>query len=93
MYMRIIDRYLDDWISRKALAVLRHSLAMCGYHMVSEKKSDYYDISIRRYNRKDEKLKYFFTLNVEDGLEFYLKWKDWAYEDLNTYCKELLNNE
>ena len=89
--MIIIDRYLDKWISRKALAVLSHSFAMCGYKIIVEEKSDYYNISVRRYNKKDEKPKYFFTLNAIDGLEFYLKWKDWNYTDINNYCKEVFD--
>ena len=89
--MKLIDRYLDKWISRKALAALTHSLAMCGYQTLIEEKDDYYNISLRRYNKKDEKPKYFFTLNAIDGLEFYLKWINWTYADINDYCKGLFD--
>lgn len=89
--MKLINRYLDKWISRKALAILTHKLAMCGYKTIIEEKDDYYNISLKRYKEKDEKPKYFFTLNVIDGLEFYLKWYEMNDTDIYKEVKELFD--
>ena len=86
--MKIFDRYLDKWISRKALAMLTHNLAVCGYKTIIEEKGDYYNILLRRYDKKDEKPKHFFTLNVIDGLEFYLKWYEMNATDTYEKVKE-----
>lgn len=89
--MKLFDRYLDKWISKKALAMLTHNLAMCGYKTIIEEKSDYYNISLRRYNKKDEKPKYLFTLQAQDGLEFYLKWYEMNATDIYEEVKGLFD--
>lgn len=81
--MKLFDRYLDKWISRKALAILQHKLAMCGYKTQITEKSTYYDIKVQKYH-SEKKPVYFMTLNIIDGLEFYGKWYN---VDFETICE------
>jgi len=90
--MKLLDRYLDKWISRKALVVLRHNFAMCGFKTIVEEKGDYYDISLKRYHR-EEKPKHFLTLQAYDGLEFYIKWYNLKSNEFMSVGEELFENE
>lgn len=91
--MKLLDRYLDKWISRKALAVLKHGFAVCGFQTIVEEKEDYYDISLKKYHRKDEKPKHFLTLQAYDGLEFYIKWYNLKSNEFMYAGEELFKNE
>lgn len=89
--MKIIDRYLDKWISKKALGILRHKLAMVGFKTEIVEKSTYYDINIQKYHIK-EKPVYFFTLNIIDGLEFYKKWFEIDFKIISEWAEDTLKN-
>ena len=90
--MTIIDRYLDKWICRKALGVLKHRLAMCGFKTQIIEKSTYYDISIQKYH-SEKKPVYFFTLNIIDGLEFYEKWYNTDYKTICEWAENTLKGK
>lgn len=87
--MKIIDRYLDKWISRKALTVLKHKLAMCGFKTQIIEKSTYYDISIQKIGSEKKRV-YFLTLNIIDGLEFYNEWNNATYETIAKWAEETI---
>lgn len=87
--MIIIEKYLDKWLCRKALGILTHKLAMCGFKTQIIEKGTYYDISIQKI-RSEKKPVYFFTLNITDGLEFYIKWYNMDFETINKSAENTL---
>ena len=91
--MKLFDRYLDKWLCRKALEILRHNLAMCGYRTIVKEEVDCFSISLERLFRKNEKPRYFFTMQSTDGLEFYIKWYSMNWQDFSEEASDLFDDE
>lgn len=89
--MKWLDNYIDKWISKKAIEVLRHKIAMCGYNTITIVGKDFFELRIQELGKKGEKKSLTISkINFKDGLEFYHTWSDLSYEAVEERCRDVL---
>ena len=89
--MKWLDNYIDKWISKKAIEVLRHKIVMCGYKTITIVGKDFFELRIQKL--KEKKPATIAIINFKDGLEFYHTWSNLSYESVMERCRDVLDEQ